>query len=82
MNLNSNFSENNLDLRKCVSEEIYRIDEFFRKNGKKDRDELDFLGQQMKQLKLDKTKLDETADILNIRIRECENDVGFRHIYD
>lgn len=80
--LNANFLEGNTELNKSLNSEISRIEEFFRKCGKRDRSELDFLGQQMKQLKQDKNKLDETAELLNMRIKECENEVGFRFVYD
>lgn len=80
--LNSNFLEGNSELTKSINSEIIRIEDFFRKFGKRDRGELDFLSQQMKQLKQDKNKLDETTELLNMRIKECENEVGFRFVYD
>ena len=62
--------------------EVIRVEDLFRKTGKKDRDELDFYAQQMKFLKMDKNKMDEAAELLNLRIKDCESDVGFRFVYD
>ena len=74
--------DSNGELNGAIMNELLRIDETFRKTGRKDRDELEFFGQQMKFLKMDKTKLDDAAELLNLRVKECENDVGFRFIYD
>lgn len=72
----------NFDLSHGILNEVSRIEEEFRKIGRKDREELDFYGQQMKFLKQDRNKLDEAADILGLRVKDCENDVGFRFVYD
>lgn len=77
MSLNTNF-----ELNRDISSEIARIEDTFRKVGRKDREELDFYAQQMKFLKQDKNKLEEAAEILGLRVKECENDVGFRFVYD
>ncbi len=74
--------EDNGELKRNVINELIRVDDLFRKIGKKNRDELDFYGQQMKFLKIDKNKMDEAAELLNLRVKDCETDVGFRFVYD
>lgn len=75
-------TEYNGELARNIMNEVIGIEETFRKIGRKDREELDFYGQHMKFLKQDKSKLDEAADLLNLRIKDCETDVGFRFVYD
>lgn len=70
------------ELNRGIMNEVGRIEEAFRKTGRKDREELEFFGQQMKFLKMDRNKLDESADLLALRVKACENDVGFRFVYD
>ena len=74
--------DQNSDLNRMLFNEIMRVEDNFRKSGKKDREELDFFGQQMKFLKHDKTKLEDAMELLGLRVNECENDVGFRFVYD
>eukprot|EP00825_Cyclidium_porcatum_P017867 TRINITY_DN2052_c0_g2_i2.p3 TRINITY_DN2052_c0_g2~~TRINITY_DN2052_c0_g2_i2.p3 ORF type:complete len:147 (+),score=38.38 TRINITY_DN2052_c0_g2_i2:261-701(+) len=59
-----------------------RIAQELKKGSQNDSHESDFLGQQIQQLKIDKEKLDQTTEILNLRIQGVEQDVGFRFVYD
>ena len=72
----------NSELGRVLMIEMGRIEEDFRKNGRKDREQLEFFGQQMKFLKQDRQKLEEATELLGLRVKECENDVGFRFVYD
>jgi hypothetical protein len=61
---------------------VIRLGGELHKKSQEVHQEVDFYDAQMKTLFLDKKKLDETTSILDQRIVQCENDVGFRHVYD
>ncbi|KAL4433370.1 hypothetical protein ABPG74_017474 [Tetrahymena malaccensis] len=70
------------DISKFVMHEVERLGNDLRKQGTEDLHDTDFLKMQVNQLLAEKQKLEQTTEILKLRIINTENDVGFRFIYD
>ena len=66
------------DLNRHVMDEMLRLEKEFRKFSEVDKAETMFLKQQMHTLNQDKIKLQQNGLILESRVTEAENDVGFK----
>ena len=66
------------DINKFTLEETLRIEKDFKKLCNLDKSEDNFLKQQLTQLNSDKIKLQQNVLILDSRVTEVENNVGFK----
>jgi len=70
------------DISKVVMHEIERLGNDLRQQGTEDLHDSEFLKMQVTQLQNEEIKLEETTEILKLRVINTETDVGFRYIYD
>ena len=66
------------DINKFIVEEELRIEKEFKKLCNMDKAEGNFFKQQLNQLNSDKIKLQQNVLILDSRLNEVENNVGFK----
>ncbi|KRX11249.1 hypothetical protein PPERSA_07774 [Pseudocohnilembus persalinus] len=59
-----------------------RLTQELRKGAETEQNEMVFLDQQMGQLAVDKEKLDQVTNSLDLRVVSMEDEVGFKHVYD
>jgi len=62
--------------------ETERLGNDLRQQGTEDLHDTEFLKMHVAQLQNEKIKLEETTEILKLRVINTETDVGFRYIYD
>lgn len=69
--------ENTNEILKEILEDIANLDKDFKKLVEMDNNEVKFLQQQLFQLTQEKTKLQQSVVMLDTRVANVENDVGF-----